>query len=647
MKKLSILIIFIISISNSIFAQNKILNKKIDISVENKSVEFTFDEISKKANCFFSYNSDILKADSLITIKKKNISIEEIINQIFHNKIYALESGNYIILKTKSASKNKGIISDKKTKYIITGSIYNSITGEKIENASVYQIGQTNSTLTNLYGNYKLEVSTKKNEAGFAFSAKDYIDTIIVIQPSDTIISIGLLPEIALLNKKNYPSIEPVNKEIEFQKIPIVEYAVPKKQFSLSENLKFIEKQPFQISIIPNIGTNNLMSGNVENNFSFNILGGYSYSIKGVEIGSLINIVRNEVTGVQVCGFGNITGKDVKGAQVAGFFNNNRGNLTGFQVAGFSNFVADSIYGIQLAGFSNIVAGKMKGIQIAGFSNLSNIDVEGIQLAGFSNVTRKNVKLAQISAFMNTSGENVGGIQITGFANFAGKNVGGAQIAGFANIAGKNVDGIQIAAFGNIAREVDFAQISAFINIAQKVKGFQIAFINLSDSVGGASIGFFSYVNKGFHQIEISGDETYFTNIAFKTGTKKFYNIFGAGINVLDTKYLSLTYGSGKEIELGKRFFLNLELTGNHFFDKSNFAANINTSLKLNLDLGIKIFKKSGIFFGPSVNYLASTQKDEIGNFVSSSFSPQYSKSIVNPYFIANYWVGGRISFRI
>ena len=117
---------------------------------------------------------------------------------------------------------------------------------------------------------------------------------------------------------------------------------VSEEQQTLSFNLPLCEQRAFQISFLPNIGTNRNFSGLVENHFSFNVLGEYSMALSGFELGGLFNITRRHVRGVQIGGLMNITGGKTEGWQFAGFMNNNIGAVRGVQTAGFYNLSMDS-----------------------------------------------------------------------------------------------------------------------------------------------------------------------------------------------------------------------------------------------------------------------------------------------------------------
>jgi hypothetical protein len=608
------------------FCQNSVIHRKINIYIENKTVEEVLDVISKKGRLYFSYNSAIIDKNRVVSsLKEKNISINDVISLLFDDKIEPIGAGKYVILKPKSfeieKKKSDEIkVTEQRTRYVITGYVINSETGERIPNATVYQIGKTNSVLTNSDGRYSITVSAKEDNLGLAYSSKNFIDTVVVVQPANHSINMRLIPKERPPEQIATKGLEVLAEEpdsvMRLEELALVKFAVRKRQFSLSKNLQFIEKHHFQASLIPGFGTNKLMSGNVENNFSFNLLGGYSYAVNGLELGGFLNIVRTDVKTVQIAGFANMVGGNTIGIQLAGFMNNNRQSVTGIQVAGFSNIVLDTITGIQLSGFSNVLKGKMNGLQVAGFSNVTTENVDGVQLSGFSNYARKDVRFAQLSGFVNY-GKNVGGAQLSGFAN-VGADVGGAQVAGFLNYSDGTIGGAQVAGFLNVAKEVNSAQVAGFINvsrqkitgiqascinIAKKVNGVQLGLVNFADSVSGTSIGLISYVKQGLHKFELAIHENRYASLSFKTGTHRFYNIFTGSINIDDGDYWSVGYGAGTEFRERKKFYFGFNFVGSYVNENFEFVDYfpINAHLKFEPHFGWRFFKTSAIAIAPSI----------------------------------------------
>lgn len=352
-----------------------------------------------------------------------------------------------------------------------------------------------------------------------------------------------------------------------------------------------LPRQPMHLSLFTPLSTNGMESYSTVNEFSISLFYSGSAGVDGVELGAFANYTRYFVQGVQLAGFANITG----------------GQVQGIQGAGFANIVDDQVHGIQLAGFSNF-SSSLEGSQLAGFGNIVYHSVEGIQMAGFGNI--------------------------------AGTSLEGLQMAGFVNIASES-EGTQLAGFSNISGDVEGAQIAGFLNIARNLDGLQLGLLNFSDSVAsGIPVGFLSFVKKnGYQKLDLWADELFYTNLGFKTGVKRLYNIIAIGTRFETSPYtFSATYGLGSEISLSPRWSVNPELLfqqfyGNDFRQRGywSFAPQFRPLLKYQLTHGI------GLYAGPTIRII--WQNEDVDYFPSQLQSWVISQDIEGHY-IRRFWIG-------
>lgn len=341
---------------------------------------------------------------------------------------------------------------------------------------------------------------------------------------------------------------------------------------------------PIQFSIIPPLSTNGAANENNINTLSFNLLAGYSGGIEGLEMGGFANIVKNDVNGAQMSGFANIVGGRTQGLQMAGFANVNQKSVEGIQMAGFTNVVSDSIKAIQLAGFSNIVSGSIQGVQAAGFMNLANEGVIGPQIAGFLNMSRGQIK----------------GSQISGFYNLSVDTIDGAQFAGFMNIAAKRMQG---------------AQISGFLNLANSLSGVQLGVINIADTLeNGTPLGFLSFIRKGgFMALELTGDETFYAGLQFKTGSNFFYNILNIAGRPGTTAYWGFGYGIGSNLKAHGKLRINLDLTATQVNRNEFWTNHLNLLSRAKLGFTWQASKHFAVSAGPTFNVLTMNKSNSEG----------------------------------
>lgn len=332
-----------------------------------------------------------------------------------------------------------------------------------------------------------------------------------------------------------------------------------------------------QISLLPFLGSNFVESARTTNRVSVNLLWGHNGGVEGLEIGGLMNSIRNDVQGIQIAGLGNTVGDDVYGTQAAGLF----------------NIASDTLIGLQGSGLFNIL-GQGFAVQGAGLFNIARHDFGGVQVAGLFNVAGKNSRAVQLGGLFNISG-------------------------------GKS--SLQLSPLFNIARQANNGQVSALFNVARKVKGVQISLINVADTVQGVTIGLLNLVRHGYNRVELSASESFYGNLAFKIGVKPFYNIFylGARINEAQDpgnnaeasiKELTwgLGYGIGTAFHLGKRTLTNLELITIKVNEREGWTRPLHQLNQVRLLFDWRFGRRMSIYMGPTANLLVSSRKDpELG----------------------------------
>lgn len=593
MKKLAGLILLGITIS---CAGQDILSKSVNLDVNRQRLDHVLEILSNEGNFFFSYNSKIVKKDSLVSISVRNRSVRDVLNILFSPGYEFRESGNYIIIRkapirTTMVAKKAPV---EQKFYYVTGYIYDDQSGSALNEASIYEKNRLVSVLTNEQGYFRLKLKGEtQNNITLFVSKASYADTSIAIQPGyNQELTITLMPEerpyeritIAPGDLLNTDSLRKGRNEIDSNKTililpPADSFNVEKtgmgklilstKQKVQSLNLKnFFTTRPFQLSIVPGLGTHGKMGGQVVNNFSFNVLGGYTAGTNGVEIG----------------GFFNINKKDARYLQIAGALNIVGGKVDGVQIAGITNTVLRSGGGLQIAGVNNHINGKFNGFQLSGVYNHISDSMKGLQLSGV--------------------------------ANFTNRKTSGVQLAGVGNISNNEVKGVQIA---------------GVFNYAKQLKGLQIGLINITDSSEGLSIGLINIAIHGYNKLSFFSNEVVNVNAAYKSGYSKLYSILQAGVNLSnDNKVYSFGYGLGSEINLNKRktVAVNPELSAQYLYLGSWDYINILTRLHLNLN--VKLGKYITLFAGPSYSVYSTDQVSAIKGYRFPVPSPDYHTTSFN-----------------
>ena len=208
---------------------------------------------------------------------------------------------------------------------------------------------------------------------------------------------------------------------------------------------------------------------------------------------------------------------------------------------------------------------------------------------------------------------------------------------------------MQISGAINNATEIKGMQISGLINRASYFNGVQLSVLNIADSCKGIPIGLFSYVKNGYHKFELSADELFYTNIAFRTGVKHFYNIFNAGVQPqqLDQPIWSFGLGLGANFGDINKLGTEINLTSQQLASGNSIVSE-NKLYKFYLGIEKKLYRKTSIALGLTYNLLVlDTKTTDYQNYFSN-IAPSYllSNDIIDNGLSVQTWIGGKIAFR-
>jgi hypothetical protein len=607
------LLFFVLIFSLEVYSQSTsqntpILDRRVDVSFKNEKVTTVLSRIGQLGDFSFSYNSMIISNDEVVTIDMKNKTVREVLNEVFRGSMNYKQKENHLILTKVPVKAAKPNV----TSMIISGYVEDWFTNEKIVDASVYEKTSITSVVTDEFGFFRLKLDKHPEEnLTLTISKRDYIDeTIVITDDGNQYVHVSLkrVRPLSSIDTVSAGEIQPLAKAdstvSEPTKENTEEVSLPYTSSPNVENIRDTLYREIQISLLPFVGSNGSLSGNVINDYSINMFGGYSMGTRQIELGFFFNMDRGDVSFLQVAGFGNIVGGNVIGAQASGFFNLNGGETKALQLTGFTNVNFHDFQGVQAAGLANIDLESADGVRVAGLMNFSNGMSKGVSIAGFANVHMGRFR--------------------------------GPQIAGFSNINGRG--------------DVRGTQISGFFNYSHKVYGSQIGFLNYADSLTGVPIGFLSIVKHGYHKLEVSGDEVFYSNIAFRSGVRQFYNIIMAGYNpetnVGREAMWTFGYGVGSARKIFRWLDLNIDLTSQHV-NKGGFTAELSSLNKLGLGFDFRLAKGFSIYAGGTLNaYLTKPSYTDY----PSTFSDFHPRILYDDTYHGNVnmkmWVGGKVALR-
>lgn len=504
-----------------------LLEKKISIRASREALSTVLERMERDGDFYFSYNSDVLPADSLVSVSASGEAVREVLDRLLGPDLEYAETGKYIILRPARLRLALvfGDITNRRNTYVVSGFVTNARTGERVPDASVYERQLLLSTLTDTRGRFRLRVRDRYKTAALTASKALYADTTMFIQLEAVTVS----PTGGNGRQGTAGPYGEAEDSGEVERTGLGRFLVSSRQRIQSLNLRdFFVESPVQASLTPGLSSQGSLSTQMVNKVSVNLVGGYTAGVDGIEMGGIFNINKKSVRHIQLAGGINLVG----------------GSARGIQAAGLYNLVLDTVSGVQMAGaYNRVMGGPVSGFQAAGIYNRVRGNVSGVQMAG---------------AFNN----------LTGAFN-------GFQAAGIGNIVHQDMRGVQIGGF----------------NYAKTLKGMQIGLVNIADSSSGYSIGLLNIVRKsGYRKLSLFASETFPVNLAFKSGTSRLYAILQAGVKPGPRKLYAGGLGFGKEILYDHGFSLQPEITVLSVYQGSDHTNLLNTwNIRLNYAPGKNI----------------------------------------------------------
>jgi len=152
-RKIFFLFFFIFLIKLNLFSQN-VLDTKISLNLENKTIEEILLNIQNESNINFSYSKSIINLTSITSLNCNSEHLDKILEKLFENQdIIFIEVSGIIILRKKPQNADN---------IKITGKIYDAYKNTPLEFAGFQLLNTSIGTISNNNGEFSLTI--KKNQ---------------------------------------------------------------------------------------------------------------------------------------------------------------------------------------------------------------------------------------------------------------------------------------------------------------------------------------------------------------------------------------------------------------------------------------------------------------------------------------------------
>ncbi len=227
-----------ITIGSFCLVSGTILSAQISLSMQNKSTREVIREIEKVSDYRFFYNDNLSGLNTRITISAQGGNIRDLLEQIKQQAqiTYIIKENNQIVLSAPGYVSSSTQQSTRK----ITGVIKDQ-SGEPVIGANIVEKGTTNGTITDINGQYSLEVSSNSI---LVVSYIGYITQEIPVGNSNTL---------DVLLKEDTETLD---------EVIVIGYGTTKrKDFTGSVSSVRLENSPIALS--PNLNALESLKGNV------------------------------------------------------------------------------------------------------------------------------------------------------------------------------------------------------------------------------------------------------------------------------------------------------------------------------------------------------------------------------------------------
>lgn len=167
MKYTALVVFFHCSLAMMLYAEKgngQSLNEiSVKIVVENQTLDKVFEQIEAQSRLKLVYSPEIIRSAGAVTVSRNKISIEEALRNLLPNSLRFEQIGTNVLISEKP----KPIVI-KPVDWPVTGKVVDE-KGEPLPGVTVKIEGTAKGTVTDIEGNFKINVSNDKVQLSFSF----------------------------------------------------------------------------------------------------------------------------------------------------------------------------------------------------------------------------------------------------------------------------------------------------------------------------------------------------------------------------------------------------------------------------------------------------------------------------------------------
>ena len=154
-----ITVLFSLAVACCISASTYAQDYKVSINKQNSSIIEILKEIEKNSEFTFFFNDNHVNVNRKVSVKAKDVSLEEVLAQVFRNTGDEYQIiDRQVLIKVAAGGRLNALVGQQNTKSV-SGVIYDE-EGLPVIGANVVEKGTTNGTITNAEGSFSLHVAS-------------------------------------------------------------------------------------------------------------------------------------------------------------------------------------------------------------------------------------------------------------------------------------------------------------------------------------------------------------------------------------------------------------------------------------------------------------------------------------------------------
>lgn len=173
---IGLLLFFLPLFSKAQEKQPSNLKATVSVNIDHGKLIDLFNEITAQTGLYFSYDPQLVNSDQPLTFAAKNITIKEILEQIFNHLFQVKQLKNQLIIKKNTSASSQLMTTPPETDQTIRieGAVIDHENHDRLPYASISIMGETLGTITNIDGVFALKIPNEYKSDTVVVSCMGY-----------------------------------------------------------------------------------------------------------------------------------------------------------------------------------------------------------------------------------------------------------------------------------------------------------------------------------------------------------------------------------------------------------------------------------------------------------------------------------------